>query len=85
MGFSLFSVFFFIFFIFLPKMHLLCQDLSMAVALPLPFMTCIQRTDPHGAFQGNVMGFLHCTEKLWLLPPSLFGVGGEIGFLWLCF
>ncbi|XP_069391612.1 BRF1 general transcription factor IIIB subunit a isoform X2 [Paralichthys olivaceus] len=64
-------------FFFVPRMHLLCQDLSLAVAPPLPFMTRIQRTDPHGVFQTNLMGFLQCTEKLRLFPPSLFGVGGN--------
>lgn len=50
------------------EFHLLCQDLSLAVALTPPtlppFTTCIHRTDPLGAFQMNLMGFLQCGEKL---------------------
>lgn len=61
--------FFFFFWLFnscgiFPEMHLLCQDLSLAVALLPPFTTCIHRTDPHRAFQMNLMGFLQRGEKL---------------------
>lgn len=59
------GIYSFFFFFFLSQRHTFSARICLWLLLsPPPFTTCIHRTDPHRAFQTNLMGFLQRGEKL---------------------